>query len=164
MMAARRRAPSQPKPGAQASAACAAGLGVLVGGCSLGQVVCLSPPGPAAITLIAAPDANDNHAVAAALVFIGSEPAARRIEPMKSEDFFANRIQLARDFGPDLDIRLWELAPGQSLRHVALNPSCGRVRTLMFARYAAPGDHRQAIGNNADLVVLLNAQDFEVGP
>ena len=114
--------------------------------------------------MIADPDANRSSAVAVDLLFISDPLAAQQIAPLKAEEYFNRRAQLERDFPSGLVIRSWEITPGQILRDVAVHPDCNRVRTLLFARYNTPGDHRQSLGGASSLVVSLKREDFTVSP
>jgi type VI secretion system protein len=126
--------------------------------------MCLAPSGPSTVTLVAAPNANGNAAIAVDLVLITDDLAAQQISPLPAQDYFARRAQLLRDYGTGLQVRSWELAPGQIARDMPARPTCNRVKTLLFARYAAPGDHRQVLGTSKAIVVSLNADDFAVAP
>jgi type VI secretion system protein len=130
-------------------------------GCSW---VCLFPPGPRTVTLVAAPNANDNSAIAVDLVFITDAVAAQQISTLTAQDYFTRRAQLERDFPGGIEVHSWELAPGQIARDVAVHPKCHRVKTLLFARYVTPGDHRQALGSAHAIVVSLDGDDFTVSP
>ncbi len=130
-------------------------------GCSW---VCLFPPGPRTVTLVAAPKANDNSAIAVDLVFITDPIAAQQISTLAAQDYFTRRAQLERDFPGGIEVHSWELAPGQVERDVPVHPMCKRVKTLLFARYVTPGDHRQVLGPAHAIVVSLDADDFRVWP
>jgi type VI secretion system protein len=136
----------------------------LLAACSTPSWLCLAPPGPSTVTLVAAPNANNNAAIAVDLVLISDDLAAQQIAPLSAQDYFARRAQLMRDYGAGLQVRSWELAPGQIARDMPARPVCNRVKTLLFARYAAPGDHRQVLGTSNAIVVSLNADDFTVAP
>jgi type VI secretion system protein len=124
----------------------------------------MAPPGPSTLTLVAAPDANGNSAIAVDLVFITDDLAAQQISALPASEYFARRAQFVRDFGSGLQIHSWELAPGQIARDEPVHPTCNRVRTLLFARYATPGDHRQVLKGDSTAVVSLEASDFTLTP
>lgn len=130
-------------------------------GCSW---LCLSPPGPRRITLIADPSANGDAAVAIDLVFISDKVAADQIATLSAQDYFTRREQLERDFPNGIEVHSWELAPGQIARDLPLDATCNRARTILFARYDTPGDHRQTLGPAKDITVWLNREDFAVTP
>jgi type VI secretion system protein len=133
-----------------------------LGGCSTPGWLCLAPPGPSSATIIADPDANNTSAIAVDVLFISDTLAAQQISVLTATDYFARRTQLQRDFPGGLLIRSRELAPGQIARDVPLNPNCNRVRTLLFARYLTPGDHRQSVANVSRILVSLGRDDFTV--
>ncbi len=139
-------------------------LPTVLAGCATPGFLCTLPPGPSRITLIAEPDANADTAVAVDLLMISDTLAAEQIAPLSAADYFARRTQLMRDWGAGIVLRSWEVAPGQVLRDAPTRPSCNRVKTLLFARYQTPGDHRQALDGADAVVVALGAQDFTVTP
>jgi type VI secretion system protein len=133
-------------------------------GCSTPSWLCLAPPGPNKVTLVAEPDANGNAAIAVDLLFITDTVAAQQIAGLSAQDYFVRRSQLKRDFPAGVQIHSWELAPGQIERDSPVSATCNRASTLLFARYATPGDHRQVLTAASSIVVLLGATDFTVSP
>jgi type VI secretion system protein len=129
-------------------------------GCSW---LCIAP-GPKSVTLIADPNANDDSAVAVDLVFISNKTEAKQVAALSASDFFSRREQLSRDFPDGMQVRSWELAPGQVFRDQPTDATCPRAGTVLFAHYATPGDHRQMLSSDRDITIWLNPQDFKVGP
>jgi type VI secretion system protein len=132
-------------------------------GCSTPSWLCYLPPGPHDVTLIATPDANQGAAVAVDVVLISDQVAAKQIGALSASDYFTQRTQLEHDFPTGFVVRSWGLAPGQVASDMPVNPTCNRVSTLLFARYATPGDHRQVLGTS-NIVVTLGDSDFSVAP
>ncbi|HLW69698.1 MAG TPA: hypothetical protein VKS22_03655 [Candidatus Binataceae bacterium] len=132
--------------------------------CSTPSWLCAFPPGPHRITLIADPSANGSTAVAVDLVFISDKLVADQVAALSAQEYFSRRQQLERDFPGAMEVRSWELAPGQTARNLPLDATCNRVRTMLFARYASPGDHRQTLGDAKEIIVWLNREDFAVSP
>ena len=149
---------------ARAAALALALAAPLLAGCATPSWICLDPPGPSTVTIVATPDANDNSAVAVDLLFLSDKVAAQQLVGLSAADFFANRMQYERDFGNGMREVHWELAPGQIVRNAPTHPACGRVATLLFARYASPGAHRQALRGHDQIVITLGPQDFSVSP
>lgn len=135
-----------------------------VSGCATPSWLCWVPPGPRRVNLIADPSANNDSAVAVDLVLISDQQAASQIETLTAPEFFAHRQQLERDFPGGFEVRSWELAPGQILRDQPVHGTCNRVRTMLFARYATPGDHRQTLQNRSPITIWLKQADFTVTP
>ena len=133
-------------------------------GCSTPSWLCLSPPGPTNVSLIVAPDANNHAAVAVDLLMITDLLAAQQIGAISAQDYFNRRPQLLRDYSGQIRVRSWELTPGQIARDVPVSQTCNRVRTLIFVRYATPGDHRQVLGPAQSIVISLDVDDFKVSP
>ena len=133
-------------------------------GCSTPSWLCVAPGGPHTITLIADPSANGDAAITVDLVFISDQVVAEQVAALPAHEYFSRRDQLQRDFPGGMQVRSWELAPGQIARDLPLDATCNRVRTLLFARYATPGDHRQTLGSAKNIIVWLNQEDFAVSP
>ena len=132
--------------------------------CSTPSWLCLFPPGPGTVTLITAPTTNGGNAIAVALVMISDPNAARQITGLSADAFFTQQAQLRRDFPGGFTVQSWGLAPGQVARDQDVNGTCNRVGTLLFARYASPGDHRQTLTGQSTITVTLGETDFTVGP
>lgn len=145
-----------------------AGLLVLaltgLAGCSTPSWLCLFPPGPGSVTLITSPTTNGGNAVAVALVMVSDPDAAKQIAGLSADAFFTQQPQLQRDFPGGFVVRAWGLAPGQVARDQSVSGTCNRVSTLLFARYATPGDHRQVLKGQSSITVTLGDADFTVGP
>lgn len=142
------------------------GILMLLGlaGCSTPSWLCLFPPGPGTVNLITSPTTNDGNAIAIALVMISDETAAKQIGALSADAFFTQQTQLQRDFPGGFIVRAWGLAPGQAAHDQSVNGTCNRVSTLLFARYASPGDHRQVLTSKGTITVTLGDTDFSVGP
>lgn len=142
------------------------GLLVLLGlaGCSTPSWLCVFPPGPGTVTLITTPTTNNGNAVAIALVMVTDETAAKQIGALSADAFFTQQTQLLRDFPGGFTVRAWGLAPGQAARDQSVSGTCNRASTLLFARYASPGDHRQVLTTKSTITVTLGDTDFSVGP
>jgi type VI secretion system protein len=136
----------------------------LLAACSTPSWLCALPPGPSTVTLFAAPDANQDSAIAVDLVFVSDKLAAQQLSGLSAVNYFALRSQLLRDYPGGLQVRSWEIAPGQIVRNASADPNCNRVQTLLFARYQTPGDHRQALNGRNNITVILGSQDFTLSP
>lgn len=136
----------------------------LLAGCATPSWLCALPAGPNQVTLVAAPDANDDSAVAVDLVFLSDKLAAQQVAGLSAAEYFARRLQLERDFAAGMTVRTWEIAPGQIVRNAPTGAGCNRVQTLLFARYPTPGEHRQTLAGTSAITVTLKAQDFAVSP
>jgi hypothetical protein len=133
-------------------------------GCSTPSWLCLFPPGPGTVTLVTTPTTNGGNAIAVALVMVSDKAAATQIGTLSADAFFTQQSQLQRDFPNDFVVRTWGLAPGQAAQDQPVNGPCNRVSTLLFARYASPGDHRQVLTGQSAITVTLGDGDFSVGP
>jgi hypothetical protein len=130
--------------------------------CSTPSWLCWFPGGVKTITLVTGPDTNGGQAIAVDLAFVTQDLPAKEIAKLNARDYFARRTQLLRDFPEAVQVRSWELAPGQLVKQADTDPPCNLVGTFIFAGYATQGDHRAAVGNVSSLLVTLGAADLMV--
>lgn len=135
---------------------------VLLAGCSTPSWLCWFPSGVKKVTLVTAPDTNGDRAIAVDLVFATQDLAAQEIGKLNARDYFSRRAQLVRDFPQTVQVRSWELAPGQLIDMADANPPCNIVQSYLFADFASPGDHRAALTSASAVQVTLGADDMMV--
>jgi len=135
---------------------------IQLAGCSTPSWLCWFPGGVKTMTLVTAPDTNGDRAIAVDLVFITQDLPAQEIGKLKARDYFSRRAQLLRDFPGAVQVRSWELAPGQLVEKADTGPPCNLVQTYLFADYATQGDHRATVGNVSSVLVTLGADDLAV--
>lgn len=107
---------------------------------------------------------NENSPVALDLVHLaGNQTLIEEVAKMSAEDWFTRKNQLRRDFRDELDIRGWEVVPGQILTRSRLDrPKVDRA-AFLFARYSAPGAHRYRLTErDTDISVQLEVGSFLV--
>lgn len=135
---------------------------VQLAACSTPSWLCWLPGGVKTFTLVTEPDTNDDRAIAVDLVFVTDELPAQEIGKLSAHDYFSRRAQLLLDFPGAVQVRSWELAPGQLVQKADTDPPCNLVGTYVFADYATPGDHRATLGNAGSVLVTLGAGDLTV--
>jgi type VI secretion system protein len=109
---------------------------------------------------------NENSPVALDLVHLSANRTlTEEVAKMTAEDWFGRKAQLRRDFRDEVDVRSWEVVPGQLLPRTWLErPQVNRA-AFLFARYRAPGAHRYRLTeNDTDILVVLDAPGFSVTP
>lgn len=134
----------------------------LVGCASIARTVCLDPDGPNRMSITASEQANQNRAVAVALVFATDKDLAGEITELSARDYFSRRGQLARDYPETLHTTFWELAPGQSILDEPVKAPCAARAAVLFVDYAAPGEHRLRVDGRSRLSLILSANDFSI--
>jgi type VI secretion system protein len=125
----------------------------------------LVPPsiGTRQLVLDAAPDMNDDSALAVDLVFVRDAELADRLAEIPAAEWFQRREQLRRDFPKGFEVLSFELVPGQTLPPVAVEDvRRGTRKGLVFADYHAPGEHRAQFGHLPRAVVVLGKESFTV--
>lgn len=151
-----------------ASAAAVAALSLLASGAglvgcsSIARTVCLDPDGPNRMSITASEQANQDRAVAVALVFVTDKDLAHEVAALSARDYFTRRAQLTRDHPETLHATFWELAPDQSVLDEPVEAPCAAQATLLFVDYAAPGEHRLRVDGHSRLSLILDATDFSV--
>jgi type VI secretion system protein len=109
--------------------------------------------------------ANNNSPVPVDLVFIGKrEPLANEFAKITAADWFARRQQFLRDFPEDIDVRSYEVVPGQILPVEKVEKPKVRAAGFIFVNYAAPGAHRYRITTERDVKLVLDQKEFTVQP
>jgi type VI secretion system protein len=131
-------------------------------GCAVPSWLCWFPSGVNKVTLVTAPDTNGDRAIAVDLVFVTQDLPAQEIGKLAARDYFIRRAQLLRDFPQTVQVRSWELAPGQLVVNAGVNPPCNLIQTFVFADFASPGDHRATVSNGSAVQVTLGAEDLSV--
>lgn len=135
---------------------------VQLAACSTPSWLCYFPSGVKKVTLVTGPDTNGDRAIAVDLVFVTQDLAAEVIGKLNARDYFSRRAQLMRDFPQTVQVRSWELAPGQLVEMADANPPCNLVQTYLFADFVSPGDHRAMLINTSAVQVTLDADDMMV--
>lgn len=130
---------------------------------SVSRTICLDPDGPNRVSITAGEDANQNRAVAIALVFVTDEALTADIAKLSARDYFARHAQLMRDYPGGLQVTSWELAPGQSVSDQPIDAPCAARASLVFVDYATPGEHRLRVDGVARLTLVLGVADFSAG-
>ena len=116
------------------------------------------------MTLVAAPDVNQNSPLALDLVFVRDPAALEKLLTMPAAKWFTSKDEILRTYPNALTIKSWELVPQQVLQLSEEALGSPRVTGMvLFANYIAPGDHRAQLplGSSAFLVDL-GARSFSV--
>jgi hypothetical protein len=135
---------------------------VQLAGCSTPSWLCYFPSGVKKVTIVTGPDTNGDRAIAVDLVFVTEDLPAQEIGKLSARDFFMRRRQLLLDYPQSVQIRSWELAPGQLVRNADASPPCNLVQTYLFAGYGSQGDHRATLSGGSSIVITLGANDFTI--
>jgi type VI secretion system protein len=115
------------------------------------------------VVLDAAPDMNDDSALAVDLVFVRDAELADRLAEVPAREWFARREQFQRDHPRDLEVLSFELVPGQRLPPVDVEDMRRGTRNgIVFADHHGPGDHRAQFGHLPRAVVALGKESFTV--
>jgi hypothetical protein len=131
-------------------------------GCSTPSWLCWFPGGVKQVTIVTNPDTNGDRAIAVDLVFVTQDLPAAEIGKLSARDYFMRRRQLLLDYPQSVQIRSWEIAPGQLVKNADTNPPCNLVQTYLFAGYGGEGDHRAVLSDGGSVVVTLGADDFTI--
>lgn len=106
--------------------------------------------------------ANNTAPVAVDIVYVRDKKLLDQISSFTAMDWLAKRAQLIRDNPDVLEVRSWELVPGQVLT-ADLSDADDAYGILVFANYATPGAHRLRIGADAsDITLKVGVNDIEL--
>lgn len=119
-------------------------------------------PGWNSLTLVAAPDANANSALAVDVVLVKDKAVLDGLLALPAARYFTTRAGLQRTFPEGLTVLSVEITPGQTIK---IDPSRFKGEkawaALAFANYATPGEHRESLLLDQRACVLqLDAQEF----
>jgi type VI secretion system protein len=127
------------------------------------------PPGPSfldwkAMTLVAAPDVNQNSPLALDLVFVRDPVALEKLLTMPAAKWFSGKDELMKTYPNALTIKSWELVPQQVLQLSEEALGSPRVAGMvLFADYLTPGDHRAQLPlDRVAFLVELSSRSFSV--
>jgi type VI secretion system protein len=126
-------------------------------------------PGPSfldwkAITLVAAPYANQNSPLAVDLVFVRDAATLEKLLTLPAAKWFASKEELLKTYPNTMTIKSWELVPQQVLQLSEEALGSPRVAGMvLFADYLSPGDHRAQLPLARDaFLVELGVRSFSV--
>lgn len=120
------------------------------------------------LRIVAEPDANGRRPVAVDVVRVADPALAGRLAGLDAMGWFRDREALSAEAGNRIAIASWEMVPGQSVLLHSLPPFAPSpatpTQTLVYARYGAPGAHRQTLDGADALDVRLGRETFTVAP
>ncbi len=117
-----------------------------------------------AMTLVAAPDVNQNSPLALDLVFVRDQATLDKLLTLPAAKWFASKEELQKTYPNTMTVRSWELVPQQVLQlsEEALG-SPRVVGMVIFADYLSPGDHRARLPLTREaFLVNLDSRSFSV--
>jgi type VI secretion system protein len=115
------------------------------------------------IAITVAPGANGNAPIALDLVHVSDRPPlATALGELTGAEWFERRAQFRRDWPRDLEIRSWEVVPGQILAEERLPSPAVGAAALLFALYQSPGTHRARLARGGQVTVQLQADEMQV--
>ena len=149
--------PSRPRSRRGAPVRAALTLALVAG--SLG---CATKVSTRAFEVVAAPNANRNSPVPVDVVLVRAEPLVAAVSVLSADEWFQGREQLLKDHPADLEVRSWELVPGQILEIDRFPfPSRKGFALVVFADYLSDGVHRLRVDPLREFRLILNVDGFE---
>ena len=126
-------------------------------------------PGPSfldwkALTLVAAPDVNQNSPLALDLVFVRDQATLEKLLSLPASKWFSSKDELMKTYPNAITLRSWELVPQQVLQLSEEALGSPRVAgMLLYANYLSPGEHRAQLPLAREaFLVELGARGFNV--
>jgi len=116
------------------------------------------------VKFVASNDLNNNSPVLVHIVIAYKPELLADLTKMDSEKYFKQLPQTRSDNGDNIDIFEFDIIPGQT-KESKIEPSkLSGEGVLVFARYESNGEHRAAIGPDAEVKIEMNKLDFKVSP
>lgn len=116
------------------------------------------------MTVVAAPDMNQNSPLALDLVFVRDTAALEKLLTMSASKWFSSKDELMKTYPNAMTIKSWELVPQQVLQLSEEALGSPRVAGMvLFADYLTPGDHRAQLAlDKVSFLVDLSSRSFSV--
>ena len=117
-----------------------------------------------ALTLVAAPDVNQNSPLALDLVFVRDQATLEKLLSLSASKWFSSKDELMKTYPNAITLRSWELVPQQVLQLSEEALGSPRVAgMLLYANYLSPGEHRAQLPLAREaFLVELGARGFNV--
>jgi type VI secretion system protein len=117
-----------------------------------------------AMTLVAAPDVNQNSPLALDLVFVRDQATLDKLLTLPAAKWFASKDELQKTYPNTMTVRSWELVPQQVLQLNEEALGSPRVAGMViYADYLSPGDHRARLPLTREaFLVNLDSRSFSV--
>lgn len=109
---------------------------------------------------------NHNTPVQVELLVVFDDQLLQQLLAMPAQQWFAKREQVRRNYPGDTGYvsLYWEIVPGQPPIQETLSFGVGARAAVVFANYAAAGDHRERRDPHEDLRIHLQDSELFVGP
>lgn len=110
-----------------------------------------------------AKDVNNNSPIAVHLLIFYDQDVLGEVSKMTADQYFEKENTLRSDNPDKIQFITWEIVPGQAMedQEITLDKVTG-VGALVFARYSSPGDHRQALADDREILISLDKLDFDI--
>lgn len=140
--------------------AVALGLGVAaLAGCSSGPETIQTETVDFEVTA----RANDDNALAVDLVMVFDQTLVAPVAELTAATWFKTRDQVRLANPTGLEVRSFEVIPGQPNTHVKIKGrSTDAIAAFIFASYASPGPHRARVDGMPAVLLRLGGKDFAV--
>lgn len=100
-----------------------------------------------AVEIFVAPGANNDSALQVDVVAVYDHTLLTRLLAMPATAWFTTKPQITLDYPDGFRVWNWQLVPGTQMVATDVSPDSGKsYDILVFAGYAAPGDHRARLG------------------
>lgn len=149
-----------------------AGLGQNVRRAVLAMVLSLLPAGcsslqpgvkTSTVEINVVPGANNDTAVQVDIIAVYDQTLLQRLLGISAKTWFSDKAQITLDYPDGFRVWNWQLVPGtQGVRTSVSADSVKSYEILVFAGYAATGDHRARLGTLIDARVDLGSTGFTV--
>jgi type VI secretion system protein len=106
---------------------------------------------------------NDSSPVKIHIVIIYTNDLLQNLSKMTSQEYFSKATQIKLDNSERMDVFEWELVRSETRHDEPVKPNkYSGEGILVFAQYTTPGVHRASIGEDENVLITLNDEDFTV--
>lgn len=107
--------------------------------------------------------ANNDTAVALDLVILYDKTLIKTFLALSASDYFKKKKQLILDYPIQMQVKSWEIVPAQKITPYSVKFSHPLPQAAFFyANYSTAGDHRQRIGDQKGIQVVLGKTDMSL--
>jgi len=111
-------------------------------------------------TVMVAPDANENSAIAVDLVVVYDNKLLDQLLKIKATEWFARKQQFLNDYSNELAVKGWEWIPSQIVEEQFVPYRSGARKVVLFADYHTDGEHRASVDPQKPFHLLLGPLDM----
>ena len=109
-------------------------------------------------------EVNNNSPVAVDVVLVSDKTMLKELSALTAKAWFEKRKTLLRMHPSEIHVSSWEWIPGQEVDSLKIPHTGIADGVLLFANYAAAGDHSTVLPRNGTIDIAFGPKDFKILP